>query len=71
MTFDEIDENELLDLGLCLNKHQRHFFPLGINLNKAEVLSPNSLRVTTFERGVNRITAASRRNRSNELCDVS
>lgn len=58
VTFDKIDEEELTDLGLYLNHHQRDIFPLGVNLNKAEVLSLNSLRVTTFERGVNRITAA-------------
>ncbi len=58
VTFDEIHEAELYDLGLYLNQHQRSYFPLGINLNKAEILTGNSLRVTTFERGVNRITAA-------------
>jgi diaminopimelate epimerase len=58
VTFDDIHENELMDLGCYLNLHQREFFPYGINLNKAEVLSESSLRVTTFERGVNRITAA-------------
>lgn len=58
VTFDEIHENELMDLGLYLNHHQRQFFPFGINLNKAEVLSESGLRVTTFERGVNRITEA-------------
>ncbi|MFI5344233.1 MAG: diaminopimelate epimerase [Chlamydiales bacterium] len=58
VTFDEIHENELMDLGLYLNHHQRQFFPFGINLNKAELLSERGLRVTTFERGVNRITAA-------------
>lgn len=58
VTFDEMHEEELMDLGLYLNRHQRQFFPLGINLNRAEVLSEDSLKVTTFERGVNRITAA-------------
>lgn len=58
VTFDEMTEEELFNLGLHINQHQRHFFPLGVNLNKAEVLSKTSLKVTTFERGVNRITAA-------------
>ena len=58
VTFDAIDEAELFDLGLYLNHHQRRFFPLGVNLNKAEITSERSLSVTTFERGVNRITAA-------------
>lgn len=58
VTFEAIDEDELQDLGLYLNHHQRHFFPLGINLNRAEIISENSMNVTTFERGVNRITEA-------------
>lgn len=58
VTFDEIDEDELFNLGLYLNLHQRKFFPLGINLNQAKILSETSLQVITFERGVNRITAA-------------
>lgn len=58
VTFDEIGDNELNDLGLYLNLHQRNFFPQGINLNRAEIISKGSLLVTTFERGVNRITAA-------------
>ncbi len=58
VTFEAIDEDELQDLGLYLNHHQRHFFPFGINLNKAEITSEDSMTVTTFERGVNRITEA-------------
>lgn len=58
VTFDEIGEEELYHLGLYLNQRQRSYFPLGISLNKAEILGENSLSVTTFERGVNRITAA-------------
>lgn len=58
VTFEAIDEDELEDLGLYLNYHQRDFFPLGINLNKAEITSKSTLTVTTFERGVNRITEA-------------
>jgi diaminopimelate epimerase len=58
VTFDAITEEELTTLGLYVNHHQRAFFPCGINLNSAEVLEKNSLQVTTFERGVNRITAA-------------
>lgn len=58
VTFEAIDEDELQDLGLYLNHHQRHFFPFGINLNKAEVTSESNMTVTTFERGVNRITEA-------------
>jgi diaminopimelate epimerase len=58
VTFDDIQERELNDLGLYLNHSQRDYFPLGINLNKAEVVAKNRLHVTTFERGVNRITAA-------------
>jgi diaminopimelate epimerase len=58
VTFEAIDEDELQDLGLYLNHHQRHFFPLGINLNRAEITSEKSMAVTTYERGVNRITEA-------------
>ena len=58
VTFDMIEEDELRDLGLYLNHYQRSFFPRGINLNRAEVLSETSLSVITFERGVNRITEA-------------
>jgi diaminopimelate epimerase len=58
VTFENIDEDELHDLGLYLNQHQRQFFPLGINLNRAEVTSESSMTVLTFERGVNRITQA-------------
>jgi diaminopimelate epimerase len=58
VTFETIEEDELHDLGLYLNHHQRHYFPLGINLNKAEITSEGNMTVTTFERGVNRITAA-------------
>lgn len=58
VTFEAIDEDDLQDLGLYLNHHQRAFFPFGINLNKAEITSKSTLTVTTFERGVNRITEA-------------
>lgn len=58
VTFDAIEDEELHDLGFYLNHHQRDFFPLGINLNKAEIIAEKRLNVTTFERGVNRITAA-------------
>ena len=58
VTFEAIDEEELQGLGLYLNHHQRDFFPFGINLNKAEVTSESKMTVTTFERGVNRITEA-------------
>lgn len=58
VTFEDICEDELHDLGLYLNRHQRHFFPLGINLNKAAITSTDSMSVLTYERGVNRITEA-------------
>lgn len=58
ITFDMIEENELRDLGLYLNHNQRDFFPLGINLNRVKLNSNNTLSVMTFERGLNRITAA-------------
>ena len=58
VTFDAIEENELRDLGLYLNHHQRNFFPQGINLNRVQINSGKSLSVITFERGVNRITEA-------------
>jgi len=58
VTFDNIEEKELRDLGLYLNHQQRNFFPQGINLNRVEIMSDNCLSVMTFERGVNRITAA-------------
>lgn len=57
VTFDSISEKELHDLGEYVNGSQRDFFPLGINLNQA-VVSGNGLQVITYERGVNRITAA-------------
>lgn len=58
VTFDAIEEHEMRDLGLYLNHHQRSFFPQGININSAQIISGTCLSVITFERGVNRITAA-------------
>lgn len=57
VTFDAMKHDELHDLGFYLNHQQRHYFPLGINLNMAQVTSDCSLSVVTYERGVNRITA--------------
>lgn len=57
VTFEAITEKELHDLGEYVNRWQRDFFPLGINLNHA-FISDKGLKVITYERGVNRITAA-------------
>lgn len=58
VTFDAISEEELQTLGMYLNLQQRELFPLGANVNKVEVIDHEHLKVTTFERGVNRITNA-------------
>lgn len=57
VTFDPISEKELFDLGEYVNRSQREHFPLGINLNQVRIRD-KGLEVVTFERGVNRITAA-------------
>lgn len=58
VTFDAISEEELQTLGMYLNLQQRELFPLGANVNKVEIIDHEHLKVTTFERGVNKITNA-------------
>lgn len=57
VTFEAISEKDLHDLGEYVNKSQRDYFPLGININQASIIG-EGLKVITYERGVNKITAA-------------
>lgn len=58
VTFNPMDSHELYEIGNYLNLHEKESFPLGVNLNKVDILSDSHVNVMTFERGVNRITAA-------------
>ena len=54
--FDSLDNDTLINIGKGLNETMRDLFPLGINLNTVKVMSDKSIEVTTYERGVNRVT---------------
>ena len=54
--FDPMDNKTLIRIGKELNETGRDQFPLGINLNEVKIVSDQSIEVTTYERGVNRIT---------------
>lgn len=58
VTFDSISEEELAQLGAYVNRFQRDCFPCGMNLNAVRIEQENTMHVLTYERGVNRITAA-------------
>jgi diaminopimelate epimerase len=53
----EIDQVDVLRLGAEIRRHP-HFAPRGTNVDFVQVLSPGSLRVRTFERGVEGETLA-------------
>lgn len=54
--FSEISDQTLCLWGTYFNTEKRSLFPKGININRAKVLSDSEIAVTTYERGVNRIT---------------
>ena len=56
--FDSLTSEELTAFGAYLNVERRDLFPLGINVNQIVVLDHTTIRVWTYERGVNRITQA-------------
>jgi diaminopimelate epimerase len=53
----DADKAMVLQLGPELRRHS-HFAPKGTNVNFVQVLGPNSIRVRTFERGVEGETLA-------------
>jgi diaminopimelate epimerase len=53
----DADKAMVLQLGPELRRHS-HFSPKGTNVNFVQVLGPNSIRVRTFERGVEAETLA-------------
>jgi len=62
ITFDDISEEEHVLLGKLLNNDEKFKkqFPIGINVNKVLLLKdkPNSIFLSTFERGIERVTKA-------------
>lgn len=52
---EKISDEELFLLGKRLNE-KRDIFPLGINVNSYYEENPNFIHVTTYERGVQRLT---------------
>jgi len=56
--FDSLSSDELTAFGAYLNIERRDLFPHGININQVAVLDNKTIRVWTYERGVNRITQA-------------
>jgi diaminopimelate epimerase len=58
ITFDQIEDGELILIGEYVNKYQRQYFPYGINMNRVELRSSREIYVVTYERGVNKITKA-------------
>lgn len=58
VTFSSLSTTELKEQGMALNTHYRSSFPLGISLNVVSIIDNRSCEVTTFERGVLRITAS-------------
>jgi len=56
VTFNRLHPIELAQQGKVLNTHYRCIFPRGISLNSVIVLDSKTLSVTTYERGVLRIT---------------
>ena len=58
ITFSPLSSDELAAQAMALNMSYRSLFPFGISLNVVEIIDENSCRVTTFERGVLRITAS-------------
>lgn len=59
ITFDAVSLDQLATLGIVINGDSyRSLFPCGMSLNVVGVLHEVALSVSTFERGVNRITQA-------------
>lgn len=50
-----LEDRELLRLGRTLNQ-QKDLFPFGINVNACHLIDKDLLSVTTYERGVQRLT---------------
>ena len=53
----DADKAMVMQLGLEIRRHT-HFAPKGTNVNFVQVLGPNSIRVRTYERGVEGETLA-------------
>lgn len=58
ITFAALSTDSLILQGMSLNNSYRHLFPGGISLNLVHIIDKGILSVTTFERGVLRITAS-------------
>lgn len=58
VTFTSLANDDLIFQGMTLNHSFRHLFPMGISLNVVQIVNKRTIRVTTFERGVLRITAS-------------
>jgi diaminopimelate epimerase len=54
---EDLGETPVIELGRTLRNHQR-FAPAGTNANFVQILSPGSLRIRTYERGVEEETLA-------------
>lgn len=54
---EELNDKELLELGQKLNQ-RKDLFPLNINVNSIKQIKQNTIRVRTYERGVQRLTEA-------------
>ena len=54
---DDADECMVSDLGAGIRYHE-HFAPKGTNVNFVQILAPGSIRVRTYERGVEGETLA-------------
>ncbi|CAG8591202.1 11604_t:CDS:1 [Acaulospora morrowiae] len=57
VTFDEIDDKKLINIGDSLNQDMDQF-RIGINLNRVSILGKSAINALTFERGINRLTKA-------------
>ena len=58
ISFVSLSDDDLIFQGMKLNHSFRHLFPMGISLNVVQIINKHTIRVTTFERGVLRITAS-------------
>ncbi|MBD3308281.1 hypothetical protein GF339_17720, partial [candidate division KSB3 bacterium] len=58
ISLENLPSTTLTALGSHLNTDQRDIFPHGINLNHVRLINSTTIHVTTYERGVNRITPA-------------
>ncbi|NTV45663.1 MAG: diaminopimelate epimerase, partial [Chlorobiales bacterium] len=55
--FDNVEELDVFGIGRKIRHNQEHF-PEGTNVNFIQILSPNTIRLRTFERGVEDETLA-------------